>query len=261
MCKDKNDGDKIPNYEDNCQSFFICKQGVPDESSCATGLLYSPLKGHCDWPKDVRCICKGVDCPSNVQDDTSNDKHPDPPTPHVPLPHPPSPAPTLPHDPKPSGSSTSSSEIENADITDHNLPTPPTPAGTVRPPSRPMWVPEKPIFTYPTAGPGVTAKPSANDNNNPSNWGNDVDQICVEGTPEGNPSGDQPITPTATPPSWPTHTPTASPPSWPTWPTNNPTGTSWATPTFTPTGTPPSWPTHTPTPSTPSAEFCSIHCP
>lgn len=225
MCKDKKDDDKIPNFEDNCQSFFVCKQGIPDESSCATGLLYNPLKGHCDWPKNVDCVCDGNGCPSNSQGDTA------------PLPHPPSPAPTVESEEMPT--SQSSEEAENSD--DANLPSPPMTPG------RPL--PQRPTITATTHAPWFESE---------------SDKFCVEGTPEHG-SADPPIPPPTIPPTIPpTVTPTVHPtpptvpPTWsPTWPpTWPPTGTPSTcptppVPTCPPCTCPPStWPTPPITPTT-----------
>ncbi|GFU97811.1 uncharacterized protein TNCV_2532831 [Trichonephila clavipes] len=51
-CQDKNG--IIPNPED-CESYFICKNGTSDFIRCSDGLLFNKLKLTCDYDTSVDC--------------------------------------------------------------------------------------------------------------------------------------------------------------------------------------------------------------
>ncbi|GAB0098658.1 hypothetical protein DMENIID0001_144270 [Sergentomyia squamirostris] len=50
----------------DCRRYFICHQGVPTVRECATGLLFNPAIGGCDFEDNVVCTANGPAVPETV---------------------------------------------------------------------------------------------------------------------------------------------------------------------------------------------------
>lgn len=75
VCRGKEEGHRIPNIDDNCRSFVICNDGMPQETKCPNGLLFNPLTKNCDWAANVKCVCRSNDCMrSNSDEGDSSDE-------------------------------------------------------------------------------------------------------------------------------------------------------------------------------------------
>nr|XP_034195423.1 peritrophin-1-like [Osmia lignaria] len=61
VCPPKNEADVtlLPN-PDNCQTFYLCNDGIPYLMQCPGGLDFNPKERVCDLPEQANCISSVV---------------------------------------------------------------------------------------------------------------------------------------------------------------------------------------------------------
>lgn len=55
MCVGQYYGAVIPNYNENCNSYYVCNNDIPKKVMCTTGLFFNIEAGYCNLVDNVMC--------------------------------------------------------------------------------------------------------------------------------------------------------------------------------------------------------------